>query len=160
MVIPDYIPSFIWLINSLFRAAKAKVAPLVPDAAPQPHQTTVSHFDALANKFYKKKQMSQALDDEFTAFKGLPVMEIYKDSDGIIWWKLNKDKYPILAGIARCYLAIPASSAPSERIFSKYGLVWEKKRGNLIPETANDIVYLHEARRREEEEKYAFEESE
>ncbi len=63
-----------------------------------------------------------------------------------------------MAGIARCYLAIPASSAPSERIFSKSGLVWEKKRGNLVPETANDIVYLHEARRREEEGKDAFEE--
>ncbi len=67
-------------------------------------------------------------------------------------------KRAIMAGIARCYLAIPASSAPSERIFSKYGLVWEKKRGNLVPETANDVVYLHEARRREEEGKDAFEE--
>jgi len=43
--------------------------------------------------------------------------------------------------------SIPASSAPSERIFSKYGVVWEKRRANLKPETASDIIFLHELRK-------------
>ena len=33
------------------------------------------------------------------------------------WWKKNKEKYEILAVLARQFLAAPATSAPSERLF-------------------------------------------
>lgn len=41
--------------------------------------------------------------------------------DVLTWWKLQKDKLPILAALARAYLCIPATSAPSERLFSTAG---------------------------------------
>ena len=41
--------------------------------------------------------------------------------DVLTWWKLHKDKLPILAELARAYLCIPATSAPSERLFSTAG---------------------------------------
>jgi len=40
------------------------------------------------------------------------------DFDVIAWWKLNARRYPVLARMARDFLCIQASSAPSERIFS------------------------------------------
>jgi hypothetical protein len=39
------------------------------------------------------------------------------------WWKGNEKQYPLLARVARKVLAIPATSASSERVFSAAGLV-------------------------------------
>jgi hypothetical protein len=36
--------------------------------------------------------------------------------DPLEWWKKNQLKYPYLARLAYFYLAVPATSAPSERI--------------------------------------------
>jgi len=92
--------------------------------------------------FYKKKKQDQS--DEFKNFKDLAVLPGANTRE---WWREKENKYPIIAKLARRYLPIPASSAPSERIFSKYGIVWEKRRGNLKPETANNILFLHETRK-------------
>ena len=47
-----------------------------------------------------------------------------------------------LALMARDYLAIPASSAPSERLFSKGSNMDTKKRGSLNPETIQKAIAL------------------
>jgi hypothetical protein len=106
-----------------------------------------SKFESLADKFYMKKKAEQEKSSEFKAFRALKVMLEYKDSDGLDWWRKYESTFPHLARIARRFLGIPASSAPSERVFSKYSIIWEKRKCNLKPETANDIVYLHELRR-------------
>ena len=38
--------------------------------------------------------------------------------DPLLWWRLNSDRFPHLAALARKHLAVPASSTPSERAFS------------------------------------------
>ncbi|CAN0433173.1 unnamed protein product [Laminaria digitata] len=52
--------------------------------------------------------------------------------------------YPHIAILARKYLAVQASSAASERVFSQGGLVVTKKRNRLSGEMVGDIVFLHE----------------
>ncbi|KNZ57828.1 uncharacterized protein VP01_2062g2 [Puccinia sorghi] len=37
----------------------------------------------------------------------------------LLYWKNQKSKYPVLSKMARCFLCIPATSAASERVFSK-----------------------------------------
>jgi uncharacterized protein YqiB (DUF1249 family) len=40
-----------------------------------------------------------------------------KDTDILLYWKVKQNEYPTIARIAKDYLAIPASSAPSESVF-------------------------------------------
>jgi hypothetical protein len=44
--------------------------------------------------------------------------------------------------VAKQFLAIPGTSAASERVFSIAGRVVTKKRASLKPETVQDIILL------------------
>ena len=61
------------------------------------------------------------------------------------WWRGNEHRFPLLASVALRVLAIPASSVPSERVFSAAGLTIAKDGARLDPENANELVFLHEA---------------
>jgi hypothetical protein len=52
-------------------------------------------------------------------------------------------QFPTLAKLARKYLATPASSVYSERLFSEYGNIYEEKRSRLLPQTGEKILFLH-----------------
>jgi len=47
-----------------------------------------------------------------------------------------------MARLARKYLAAPATSLPSERLFSVSGHVVQKKRASLLSENVNRLVCL------------------
>ena len=69
---------------------------------------------------------------------------IYRDDDPLQWWKFHENDFPLLSQYARRYLAIPASSAPTERLFSKAGQILTAKRVQLKPNKANMLVFLAE----------------
>jgi hypothetical protein len=61
------------------------------------------------------------------------------------WWAQHEGKYPILSSLARNVLCIPATSAPTERLFSYAGLTIADNRCSLLPENAEEIIYLRVA---------------
>jgi hypothetical protein len=65
-------------------------------------------------------------------------------NDALAWWKRNDSKYPLLATLAREYLAIPATLAPSERIWSRASRILSLKRASLKPEVAQRIMFVKE----------------
>ncbi len=58
------------------------------------------------------------------------------------WWRIYVDKYPNIWKLASCILAIPATSAPSERIFSAAANIINKKSVCLKPETLDLLIFL------------------
>lgn len=60
-------------------------------------------------------------------------------------WKQWSKGMPLLGEVARKWLAVPASSASSERVFSSAGLTISKKRTKLGAERAATLVFLKTA---------------
>lgn len=60
------------------------------------------------------------------------------------WWKDHSARMPILAQLAKQFLAIPATSTPCERLFSDAGRIITKLRTSLEPCIASAIVTLFE----------------
>ncbi|KAK3920431.1 E3 SUMO-protein ligase ZBED1 [Frankliniella fusca] len=64
--------------------------------------------------------------------------------DLLEWWKTKGKAYPKLQALARRLLGIPASSASSERVFSKAGFIVNSRRKRLHPKTVDAIIFLHQ----------------
>ena len=58
------------------------------------------------------------------------------------FWKDHENTYPKLAILAMKYLAVPASSAPVERLFSMAGKVFFPERCNLSDKTFETSMFL------------------
>ncbi|KAJ8355180.1 hypothetical protein AAFF_G00088070 [Aldrovandia affinis] len=64
------------------------------------------------------------------------------DSGPLAWWEKNEDRYPKLARAAKHLLSIPATSTPSEQIFSKAGFIVNKTKSSLLPKNVDKLVFL------------------
>ena len=62
--------------------------------------------------------------------------------DPLQWWKQRESIFPNVAKFAKKYLAIPASSVPSERIFSLAGNIVSRRRATLKPDNVDMLVFL------------------
>ena len=85
-------------------------------------------------------QMNMEEDDEVSRYAKLRSIKV-KD-DPLIWWVNHRDSFPTLTQLARKYLSIPATSVPSERLFSDAGNHISAKRTRLAPDLVNKILFL------------------
>lgn len=63
-------------------------------------------------------------------------------ADPLQWWREHQVAYPALSSLARKYLCVPATSSPSERIFSCSGNIVTCQRASLKPDTVDRLVFL------------------
>jgi hypothetical protein len=64
------------------------------------------------------------LQDEIASYRALECFPLYASSyitDPLVWWKTHCLRFPRLARLARQSLRVPATSVPSEPVFSKAG---------------------------------------
>ena len=80
------------------------------------------------------------IGDEWSRYLGGP--EVDKNIDPLQWWSFNEVNFPELAKIARNLLAIPASSAASERVFSVANACCSGRRSGLNTETIETQILL------------------
>ncbi len=76
--------------------------------------------------------------------QGMKLREMKMFTDPLTWWKLNAHKYPVLARLARIYLPVQPTSAPSERVFSVASRLISSRRTTLDPLMAGRAFFVAE----------------
>ena len=118
-----------------------------PAPAPGRQGTRQNPSPAILKKSYDEIMVAKLIQKAAKQADEKPYREVQiiniKSNVGA-WWKTHEKIYPAEAALARRYLAIPATSAPSERLFSTGGRVIEKRRASLNPSTARAIILVHE----------------
>ncbi|CAB5217378.1 unnamed protein product [Rhizophagus irregularis] len=102
---------------------------------------TKNDVSEIYNTLYAPKEIQNTrieceLDRYLKADRAQPLTNVLK------WWKLHEEEYPHLANMAKDYLGVPATSAPSERIFSSAADVITYDRASLAPETVRSVMCL------------------
>lgn len=75
----------------------------------------------------RKKHAAEAAE----ATKAGGTQASYEPVKTLLWWRKNREKFPILRQFARRLLCISISAAEIERFFSKCGLVMTTRRNRL-----------------------------
>lgn len=82
----------------------------------------------------------EAIEVEIKSY--LQSLEVDGEANPLEWWRLHQANFPRVASLAKKYLCIPATSAPSERAFSTGGNIVTCHRSALKPETVDKLVFL------------------
>ena len=116
--------------------ARKLFSPAKPRAPPQ--ASDVDDAIAIQVQLYRKSDWRQEEGDHWTACD---------------YWRENAEKYPRIADLARRRLCTQASSATSERSFSKAGLICVKNRLSLLSQNVDclsavgwDVMHRTEGR--------------
>ena len=86
------------------------------------------------------QQQQQAIASELQSY--LQSGNLDNEEDPLSWWREHQRLYPRPAKLAKRYLCIPATSSPSERVFSTGGNVVTCLRSSLKPENVDRLVFL------------------
>lgn len=84
--------------------------------------------------------LKEAIDGELKAYLSTPNAD--SEMDPLEWWKIHEGNFPRVSQLARKYLCIPATSAPSERVFSTGGNIVTCQRATLKPDKVDELVFL------------------
>lgn len=74
----------------------------------------------------------EAIEGEMKAYLSTPHAD--SEMDPLEWWKVHEGNFPRVSQLAQKYLCIPATSAPSERVFRSGGNIVTCQRATLKPE--------------------------
>lgn len=87
-----------------------------------------------------KRRRLETVEDQVNAYLIDP--QEVKSVCPHMWWKGQKDSFPVLAKMARDHLSIPATSVPSEQLFSSGRRVVTDFRKSLTDEHMEALMCL------------------
>ena len=91
---------------------------------------------------YHRVTKKEKIDEELKAYLAENSIDWNVRDSALVWWGEHESKYPIIAVLAGKYLAIPASSAPSECVFSSVimKITLDRKRWSIDPERLELLI--------------------
>ena len=123
------------LVRGSLPAAPSTAPTPSPLAAPTKRKASLLDFSAFEDVDTLESDQDEIA--RYQDFKGLT------DVDVIAFWRSNEELFPGLDRLARKYLAIPAGSTESERLFSKAGIVITDLRASLKTDKIEDILFFY-----------------
>jgi hypothetical protein len=97
-----------------------------------------SPVNSLLRNMFSNRRRRERLDE---IEEYLMIEEVDVKTCPFKWWASQTSHFPILSQLAKEYLAIPATSASSERLFSDAGNVMTVRRINLLPSTFENLIF-------------------
>ena len=101
----------------------------------------VSAFEAAMDAQHRVVVQTNYLD-EIRTYLAMPLVP-FSGELPLDWWKNNQSSFPTLARMARDWLHVPATSVPSERIFSDAGNTVTETRTRLTKDSVRSLVCLN-----------------
>ncbi|XP_066533969.1 E3 SUMO-protein ligase ZBED1 [Hoplias malabaricus] len=105
----------------------------------KPKRSLGSYFKGTATSPDLSVQLD-AMETEMNSYLMTPTID--GEEDPLAWWKLNQVNFPRLSRLVRKYLCVPATSSPSERLFSTGGNIVNCQRSCLKPHKVDMLVFL------------------
>lgn len=136
-------------LKSLKFGDEAKRMRTIRDAKEMISTITLPQMNS--DRLRRKNSTESVISDCFDEDLELDEVDLYaayrvvgtEDMDIFDWWQRHKDSFPKLYNLAKFVLAIPATSAPSERKFSLAGKILNCIRSSLDPAKVSDLLLLH-----------------
>ena len=87
-----------------------------------------------------EKSTLNRVEDEVGRYKRQPSIPL--SACLFTWWKERETEFPLLSKAAKIYLCIPATSVPSERVFSTAGDIVTAQRATLSADNVDKLIFL------------------
>ena len=121
-----------------------------PPRVPDKFQSLFDNLDTQISLVPPVQTAEQIVDKELLRYINTPKLERMSPcglhvNNPLEWWEAHVSEFPLLSTLARTVLCIPATSAPTERLFSYAGLTIANDRASLLPENAEEIIFLRTA---------------
>lgn len=113
--------------------------PEASESSPVKKSSMAQLFGELVKMQVGNRNTLQLVKNEVTAYKAVSCISV--NSDPLLWWKTNEPIYPLTAKLAKRYLAIPATSVPSERVFSTAGEIVTARRFALTADNVDKLIF-------------------
>lgn len=121
-------------------ASQPHQAPTVSEPAEPPQKKTLGSFFKRATTSSATSSQRERIETELSAY--LQSVDADSESDPLQWWKTHEEMFPNLKNVAKKYLCMPATSSPSERLFSTSGNIVTCHRASLKPDAVDRLVFL------------------
>jgi len=94
-----------------------------------PEETDTEHYNALMVEVCHYQKITMTREEK-------------EKTNVLTWWRNNRGLFPNLFKLVKVYLHIPATSVPSERIFSLAGYIVRSRRSNILPVNVDKHIFL------------------
>ena len=106
---------------SVAESVEDQAEPAETDNEPPPKKKKLATILKKKNRTTSSTSRGDQMEKETESY--LSAQDLDAEDSPLLWWKAEALRYPILAKLAKTYLAICATSSASERVFSASGKI-------------------------------------
>lgn len=113
----------------------------LPPSPKRPRSALWDSLQEILEETGCRSESSAAALTDIDQYLSEPVIDFHRTSC-YSWWRENSRRFSLLSKLAQRYLSAPATSVPSERLFSDAGNICSDKRNRLASERTETLLFI------------------